>query len=469
MRKKPDAKKKGTPIKRSARHLAITILFKCCTSSHTLDYWLEKWSAQIDGLQRADRALLHALVYGVLRWQSRLDWIIDQLAKRPAKKMDALVRIVLRVGLFQLVYLDRIPPSAAVNTAVEWVKKNHRSWASGFVNSVLRRAADQTHQMVWPDIKKDPAKAIAIQHAFPHWLISRWITRRGVAETRLLCQTINTIPPLTLRTNTLKTTRDKLMAAITDMADVIEPTQFSPEGVCFVSPVIPISKWPLFRQGDFQIQDEAAQIIAHLLLPQPGQRIWDACAGLGTKTAHIAQLMENRGHILASDAHRGKLDLLEAEMQRLSITIVNTRCMDFGSVTPNLSHFDRILVDAPCSGLGVLQKNPDGKWRTQPNDLIKNGRRQLMFLEQALPYLAPGGRLVYAVCSTEPEENEVVIDHFLQKHPEFVIHTPEIDTVPHLEKLLTADGYLKTLPHHHQMDGFFAAVLKKQTESSTEL
>ena len=446
----------------SARHIAITTLHQCDSADRTLDYWLERSSAQIEALNRPDRALVHALVYGVLRWQGRLDWIIDQLATRPGKKIDALVRTVLRMALFQIIYMDRIPPSAAVNTAVEWAKKNHRSWATGFVNSLLRRAINQVDKIAWPDEKKDPVASIAVQHAFPHWLIRRWVDQCGVKETLRRCQASNTIPPLTLRVNTLKTTRPAFMTDLDPLAEQITRCRYTPEGISFTSPAKPVSHWPMFPHGTFQIQDEAAQLIAHLLSPRPGQRIWDACAGLGTKTAHIAQLMHNDGYILATDNSDAKLARLNEEMKRLSVTVVETHGMDVAKGTPPHSNFDRILVDAPCSGLGVLQKNPDAKWRTRPDDLIQNGRRQLMLLEQVTGRLAPGGHLLYAVCSTEPEENEAVIDLFLQKHQEFVIHIPELDHIENLSDLLTTDGFFKTSPHRDHMDGFFAAALKKQ-------
>ncbi len=446
----------------SARHIAITILHQCDSGRYTLDHWLDRAAPQIERLDRQDRALLHALVYGVLRWQARLDWMIDQLAVRPDKKIDPLVRVVLRLGLFQILFLDRIPPSAAVNTAVEWVKQNRRSWATGFVNSLLRRAVRNDNPITWPDVDKNPAKAIAVAHAFPTWLIRRWLERWGAEQTGRLCQSINTIAPITLRTNTLKTTRQKLSDAIQGMGHHIEITPYSPEGLRLVSPQTPIAQWPTFQNGDFQVQDEAAQLVTHMLAPQPGQRIWDACAGLGSKTAHIAQLMNNRGQILATDHRETKLAQLRAEMRRLSIDIVKTCCLDLAKDLHFPSAFDRILLDAPCSGLGVLQKNPDGKWRTQPTDLRKNAKRQLVFLEHAISHLAPDGILVYAVCSMEPEENHQIIDRFLQKHRDFGIYVARIDRVANAGNLLLTKGYLQTLPHHHQMDGFFAAALRRK-------
>lgn len=452
-------KKQSSP----ARHLAIVILHQCHDARHTLDHWLTQARVQIDTLNRPDRALFHAIVYGVLRWQSRLDWIIDQLVARPGKKMDTLVRIVLRVGLFQIIHLDRVPSSAAVNTAVEWAKRNHRSWATGFINSLLRRAATQADRIDWPDVSSDRVAAIATRQAFPPWLIKRWIHQRGENETVRLCKAINAIPPLTVRVNTLKTTRTGFMADLEPFVEKMEPCRYAPEGIRFSSPSTPMAQWPMYDGGRFQIQDEAAQIIAHLVAPRAGQKVWDVCAGLGTKTAHLAQLMENNGDILATDHNPEKLNLLNQEMQRLSIDMVETKCISVTQDPPPRSNFHRILVDAPCSGLGVLQKNPDGKWRTQADELNRLAHRQLAFLSSASVYLAPGGLMVYAVCSMEPEENEAVIDGFLQKHQEFVIHKPDPRPIENIEDLLTRDGFFKSTPHRDGMDGFFAAILRKRT------
>jgi 16S rRNA (cytosine967-C5)-methyltransferase len=211
------------------------------------------------------------------------------------------------------------------------------------------------------------------------------------------------------------------------------------------------------------VQDEVAQIIAHVLSPQPGETIWDACAGLGTKSGHMAQLMRNKGSIWATDIHAVKLDRLQKEMRRLGVTIVTPRRMDLTAPEPSPAPgFDRILIDAPCSGLGVLQKNPDGKWRVKSDDLARNSQRQLSILEAAAPRLFPGGSLVYAVCSFEPEENETVVKAFLQKHPEFVIQIPMMKFVTRSERLLTKEGWLKIYPHRHGMDGFFAVLMTKK-------
>lgn len=448
----------------NARHLALTILQAVEDRNRTLDHWLSQHAADIDVLSRADRALLHMLVYGVLRWQLRLDWYIDKLSRKPGKKIDALVRIILRMALYQLIYLDRIPPSAAVNTAVNLAKTSGRPWAAGFINAVLRRASVDVLELFEDIDHNNPASALSVQYSFPSWMLSRWIHRFGIAETESLCKAVNTVPDITIRANTLLTTRNELVTAIADRAASVVTTAYSPEGISFRTPRETLSQWDAFGKGWFQVQDEAAQLVSHLLAPQPGEMIWDACAGLGTKTAHLAQLMNNQGRIVATDQHASKLDQLGQEMKRLGIIIVETRRLDLLSASPplNLPRFDRILLDAPCSGIGVLQKNPDGKWRISSADLKRYGQRQLELLNNVAPFLKPAGILVYAVCSIEPEENGNVVKQFLADNDAFQVQQPELRSIFRRGALTTPHGCLYTLPHRHHMDGFFAVTFKRK-------
>ena len=446
-----------------ARLLAAKILNRIQESRQTLDQVMDQAAPEINPLPRADRSLVQALVFGVLRWQSRLDWIIDQFSAKN-KKIDPLVRVILRLGLFQLQYLHRIPSSAAVHTSVELAKLCDRRWAAGFVNALLRRAIRQSGDLQWPDASRDPAAHLAVIQAFPLWLISRWRTRWGPETTARICEAINAVPPITLRTNTLRVSRQTLRAAISSEAEEVQETRFSPDGLCLSRLHSSLPQWRSFQEGWFQVQSEAAQLVSRLLSPRPCECVWDVCAGLGTKTAHLAQLMNNQGQIIATDLYADKLDRLNSEMNRLGINIVQTVRCDLTRPAPVFGPrpFDRILVDAPCSGLGVLQKNPDGKWRVKPEDIQANSQRQLALLDQCAGHLKRGGMLVYAVCSLEPEENQAVVAGFLKNHPEFSIHHARLEGVAESDRLLTAQGFFITIPHQHQMDGFFAAALVKK-------
>jgi 16S rRNA (cytosine967-C5)-methyltransferase len=445
-----------------ARAIAAKLLNRIHDRRHTLDQLLDQADEQISRLNRADRSLVHALVFGVQRWQSRLDWVIDHLAARN-RKMDPHIRTILRLGLFQIQFLQRIPDSAAVHTSVELAKQSGRKWAAGFVNGVLREAIRQADHISWPDPGENPSTYMAVTHAFPEWLISRWVNNWGAEATDALCRAVNTVPDITLRANTLRISRQELIKAISPEAEAVRETRYSPEGIALTRIHRPLPQWPAFQAGWFQVQSEAAQITSRYLGPRPGETVWDVCAGLGTKTAHIAQLMQNQGRIVATDLYEEKLAKLDREMKRLGISIVRSTPLDLTASDPILqpSAFDRILLDAPCSGLGVLQRNPDGKWRLTPRDIRKNSARQLILLDQAAPFLKTGGILVYAVCSLEPEENEQVVNAFLQKHPEFAIHPGSPAADDRINSLLTPRGFLSTIPHLSQLDGFFAAALIK--------
>ena len=447
-----------------AREIAVSLLDQVRVGDATLDRVIAAAQSRIDPLSRPDRALVHALVYGVLRWQGRLDWVIDHLTSGSSSKMDPLVRIILRLGVYQIQYLDRIPTSAAVNTSVELTRLCRKKWAAGFVNAMLRGLVRRADQIPWPAREGDGQLYLAIRHAFPTWLIARWMRRWGFDATARLCQAINAIPAITLRTNSLKISRSALMRQIDAEAKGAQAAVHTPEGIHLTGLQRPLAYWPAYKSGFFQVQAEAAQLVGHLTAPRPGQRVWDACAGLGTKTAHLAQLMGNRGEIVATDVRTDKLHALRLEMARLSIDIVKTERVDLTNPSPKFKpqKFDRILVDAPCSGLGVLQRNPDGKWRVKEKHLHRNHHRQLALLSMAAEHLAPDGILVYAVCSLEPEEGENVVTCFLQKYREFGIYHAEKQAALKIEKLLvTSEGYLKTRPYPHGMDGFFAAAFRR--------
>lgn len=446
-----------------ARKTALNVLNELDKGRKTLDGVLEVVIRKNSFLEKRDRALLNALVYGVLRWRNRIDWIIGHFSKIRIDKIDPKVLNTLRIGLFQIIYLSRIPVSAAVDTSVEMVKPFAGPWVVRYVNAVLRTAAKGYKNVPFPDLDKDPVSALSATASFPEWLIKRWLYRFGLIETKALCNAINTIPPITVRTNTLLTTRLKLTTSLEDNTEKLESTSYAPDGICFFNPKAPVPEIRAFKDGWFQVQDEAAQLVSLLLNPQPGETILDACAGLGGKTGHIAQMLKNRGRIIAMDQNKEKLMQLASEMSRLGISTV-TPCVY--NLNEPLSRnrfgmFDRILLDAPCSGLGTIRRNPDAKWSMSKKNLGHYKKRQLRFLDNLTHLIKPSGILVYAVCSMEPEEGNDIVKKFLNKHSEYAI----IDRPPGLPNKLSPfidkNGHLKTFPHIHNMDGFFAVCLKR--------
>lgn len=446
-----------------ARKIALEILNRLEAGHLTLDAVMEDALAEMTATPRRERALLQALVYGVLRWKARLDYIISRFSRTRLDKIDPRVLNILRLGLFQIIYLDRIPDSAAVNTAVNLARTAGAPWAAGFVNALLRKAARQHQAVVFPDLKADPVAALAAGGSFPPWLIKKWLQRYGLEKTRRLCEAVNAIAPIAVRTNRLKTTPLELMQSLAAEARQVKQTLFYPDGITFEHPAVPIAQLQAFKAGWFQVQDEAAQLISLLLDPQPGETVLDACAGLGGKTGHIAQLMENKGTLIALDLDADKLKRLESEMQRLAVAIVATRACDLEASPVQLepNTFDRVLLDAPCSGLGVMRRHPDIKWRANRKNLAPFQRRQLKLLQNVCRLVKPGGILVYAVCSPEPEENEGVINAFLKKNTEFDIDNDYGKLPERICARAVSAGCLQTYPDFNQMDGFFAVRLKR--------
>lgn len=446
------------------RRAALFVLNELAKGNSNLDRILDEQNQRLfSRMPRRDRALANALIYGVLRWRAKLDWYIASFASRPVARNKPEILNILRIGIFQLKCMTRIPQSAAVNTSVEMAKDFAPVPVVRFVNGLLRNAARTRQYPAGPDPDKDPVKALAVEQSFPHWLVKRWKKRFGLEETVRLCRYLNEIPPVTIRANTLKTTRERLIEKISVSVDYAEKTAISPDGITLHGINTPVDQLPGFENGLFQVQDEAAQLAALVLAAEPGENVLDSCAGLGGKTGHIAQCMRNKGRLVASDSESKKLQVLEFEMQRLGISIVETRCLDFetDSRDRQLGGFDRVMVDAPCTGLGVIRRNPDTKWSAHKHDFDRYSLRQSRILAGAAGYVKPGGVLVYAVCSMEPEETDAVMEAFLRESGDF-----EIDPIGDrpADPSVNADekGRLLLLPHLHGTDGFFIARIRRK-------
>ena len=411
-------------------------------------------------LSGPDRGLFAELVFGVLRRQGTLDHILSGLLAQPLARQEPQVLIFLRLGLYQLLYLDRIPESAAVNESVN-LAKQILPRSSGLVNAVLRNYLRHKDSVTYPDPVAAPAAYIAARHSHPAWLVKQWFSQIGEAETELLAEASSLQPPLTLRANTLLTTRSDLLDKFAANGITASPCRFSPSGI-LVEGRHHIPGLPGFREGLFSVQDEASQMAGILLDPQPGERVLDTCAAPGGKSTHLAQLMDNRGELLAMDVSGSKLPLIQEAAQRLGITIISTRSADLlqsGALPADA--FDRVLLDAPCSGLGVIRRNPEAKWRLTPEDVTRLAATQKVMLKNAIRMLKPGGVLVYSTCSTTLEENEDVVRDFLSRHPHCVLENLN-EIFPDYRELFTEDGMFRAWPHRSNMDGFFSARIRKK-------
>lgn len=441
------------------RLAACTILLRIRKEGGYADRLIDRELAA-GQLAGPDRGLFTELVFGVLRQQGTLDHILSQLLDKPLDKLDPLALIILRLGLYQLTRLDRIPESAAVNESVNLARLSLPR-ASGLVNAVLRNYLRRRERITFPDTDTEPAAAIAARHSQPEWLARQWLEQLGPDEAEQLAEASSRQPPLTLRVNTLRTTRDEFLLKLAEQGVDATPCLFSPHGV-HIGERRQILSMPGFREGLFAVQDEASQIAGILLAPQGGERILDACAAPGGKAVHLAQLMDNKGELLAMDVSRVKLPLIQETAGRLGVTIINTRTADLlkAGVMPAAT-FDRILLDAPCSGLGVIRRNPEAKWRLQPADIARLAATQKIMIANASRALKPGGTMLYSTCSTSRDENEAVVQDFLSHHPDFVLENLS-GLFPAWRELFTPEGMFRAWPHRHDMDGFFAARLRKQ-------
>jgi 16S rRNA (cytosine967-C5)-methyltransferase len=442
------------------RRVALDILLQLESSPVTLDHLMDTLHAA-PSLSGRDVRFVHALVYGVQRWRFKLDTAIAALSSRALRKRDERVLNILRMGLYQMLEMDRVPDAAVVHSAVELARAVQCNWAAGYINALLRRALREPQHLAAPPVNDDPVQRLAVSQSFPAWMIARWSNRFGPAATEALCRAINQIPPLVLRTNCLQATRAELFAALKPIVPKIRRSVYTPEGLLIDRLTKRFFDSPPFKAGWFQIQDEAAQAVGHLVDARPGESILDACAGLGGKTAHLAERMQNRGRITAIDRDGRKLERLATEMLRLGIDIVQTHSINWleDAYSDGAGRFDKILLDAPCSGMGVLRRNPDAKWKRTPGAFKRYRTTQRKMLDRLVPLLKPDGVLVYAVCSTEPEETGDVVQWFLKNHPQFAIDSQPASLPSTIGPLLDADGRLQTEVHRHATDAFFAVRL----------
>jgi 16S rRNA (cytosine967-C5)-methyltransferase len=447
----------------NARAIAMHTLMQVARRGSFPDVLLDIYFKEHPKLDSRDRALVTELVYGVLRWQGRLDWIIDQQIKIKPDKMDLTVRLILRLAAYQLLFLDRIPAAAAVHEAVELAKTSQPKHVVRFVNGVLRAISRKRIVLKKAEPEGDTEHRLSIRYAYPVWLVQRWLRLLGKEETESFCQASNQIPPTTVRVNTLKTTVADMADSFKDRGFFVESGKFVPEALHLRAIRTDLSSLDHYERGEFQVQDEASQLVAHLLQPQPGERILDACAGLGAKSTHLAQLMANQGEIIALDRQGWKLTRLMENAQRLEVSCIEPVEMDVLELVPSGEKFsfDRILLDAPCTGLGVLRRNPDIKWKLKPKAFRRLHLLQKQMLERLVPLLKPGGSLLYATCTVSEEENGETVQGFLAEHPDYYLESARPYLPPGSAGVLIRSGAMQTWPHRHGIDGFFAARLRR--------
>ena len=480
---------------RSTRTISLEILNKIESRDAYADILLEEAFRRYL-FKDVDKGLLTELVYGILRWKNRIDWIIGLFSSVKPARMERDILNILRLGTYQLLFLDRIPVSAAVNESVKLAKVRGQRQGS-FVNAVLRAIDRGRNEITYPDLSTDPLRHISIKYSHPEWLVMRFIQELGIDGAIRLCKANNEPPPLAIRVNSMYISREGLLLRLSEAGYDASFTSLSPAGLILkgAGDVVSI---PGFKEGLFTVQDEASQLISLILDPQPGEKVLDACAAPGGKATNIAELMADTGEVVALDIKPQGVRRIEENLRRLGLKSVKTKVFDAakplgftvktspfpqgmgdGGMGPGFKifigaegvedsrcrfregEFDRILLDAPCSGTGVLRRHPEGKWQKREEDIPVLAMRQRTLMENVSMYLKPEGTMVYSVCSVIKDEGEGVVDAFLASHPEFIMEpaVPQIGDAG--EGLICNRGFFKVYSHLHGMDGFFAAKLKK--------
>lgn len=455
----------ATPRRRSgaptqARLLALRVLERVERARAYADLALHG-AFQRSELTALDRGLATELVYGTLRWRGRIDYLLDRVLDRELGRLEPLVRAALRLGAYQILFSDRIPASAAVDQSVRCVRATGAERATGLVNAVLRRLREQHASIPLPGLEEDPLGHLVHALSLPEWIARRWLADFGAEEAAALLRALNQVPPRALRANPLRCTREELLGELRERFPAAAPSRLAPRGI-LLGPRGDAGRDPAFLAGLCTIQDEASQAVVALLAPQPGERVLDTCAAPGAKATAAAEDVGPEGRVVALDRHGRRLDLLRRDARRLGLANVEVRQADATLPLPESfdSAFDRVLVDAPCSGLGTLRRNPDARWRLRPADPGRLARVQGALLRSAARAVRRGGTLVYSTCTVLREENEEVVQDFLEGHPHFRI--PDRRSLPEVVRpLVGEDGALRCLPHRHGTDGFFAVRMER--------
>jgi 16S rRNA (cytosine967-C5)-methyltransferase len=440
------------------RRLALQILCRTERSAAFADQLITA-VASSQALTPRARAFLRELTYGVLRWRNRIDWLLERCSDRPLESLTHTVRNLLRLGAYQLSFMDRIPPYAAVSETVRLAKQVGHPGVVAYVNAVLRSLARQHATLRLPEAQDDLVGYLVVTQSHPRWLVDRWLKRHGPERTLAMCHANNRQPCLVLRVNRLRTTPERLLASLTAEGCEAKPCRFASDGIVVTSHP-GLHQLRSYQEGWFMVQDEAAILCGYVISAQPGERVLDACAAPGGKATHAAELMADGGEVLCLDQSRQRLKLVEENAQRLGLRSIHCLVGDAERIEFD-DPFDRVVVDAPCSGLGVLRRHPDAKWTKSPDVIEVMARQQRAMLMNLSRAVKPGGVLVYMTCSTEAEENQRIVQAFVEQHPGFALESVD-SSLPAAARIVAQEGeWLQTWPGVEDLDGFFGARLRR--------
>jgi 16S rRNA (cytosine967-C5)-methyltransferase len=459
----PFSSKKGTGHQgeTNAREAALVILKEVEEKEAYLNLVLNRVISR-RSFPPAERSLLTELAYGVIQHLHTLDWVISLYSTRSLEKLTPWIRNILRMGTYQLLYLERIPEAAAVDEAVKLAHRYGHKGVAGLVNAVLRKISRSKDNLPWPSREQEPALYLSLRYAYPLWMVQRWIKNLGAEAAEAHCSAGNRRPPLTIRTNTLRLSREELQRVLQAEGTGSRECRYAPEGL-YLKLAHSLVELKSFQQGLFQVQGESSMLAAPLLNPQPGELVLDLCSAPGGKTIHLAALMKNQGRIIAADLYPHRLKLVQAAAERQGIQIIQTENIDGRSLPSEWQGtFQRVLLDVPCSGLGVIRRKGDLKWRRRPEDIASLSQLQMQLLRSAFQALCSGGVLLYSACTTEPEETTEVINKFLaqERLAQPVMLSPFLPQELHAEEKIAGQIFL--WPAQHNLDGFFLARIRKK-------
>jgi len=442
-----------------ARDAAVRIVYKVLREGAYSNIAIREVLDE-SGLFRLDKALVTEIVNGTLRNLTRIDWIKSQFIKK--NKIEPWIEDIIRCGIYQLLFLTKIPDSAVCNESAELARKHGHEGTVKFVNGVLRNISRNKEVLQYPDKDKDAVRYLSVFYSHPEWMVEKWVKDYGREFTKELLKANNETPPFTIRCNNLKINRQELMDILAEENIECVAGKFNPEAI-YIRGTSAISDKDSFKKGYYQVQDESSMLVAHITDPKPGEVILDMCSAPGGKTTHIGELMKNEGEIIARDVHMHKLKLVEENCARLGINIVKTELynatlLDGGSI----EKFDKVLLDAPCSGLGVIRRKPDLRWKKEPDNFRELAKLQKNMLELASKYVKPGGKLIYSTCTVNKTENIEVVKDFLFRNRQFKMKSL-IDLIPEELACESAkEGYLELFPSTHGTDGFFIIKMEKR-------
>ena len=396
-----------------------------------------------------------------MKWLLQIDYIIEKFSSIKIKKLSPWIINILRLGIYQLLHTDKIPVSAACNTCVDLAKRYGHQASSRFVNAVLRNVAKNIDNLPYPD-KANVAESFSIKYSHPKWMVEKWISLFGIEFTEALLKSNNEVPDFTIRVNTIKTVRNELVEALHKEGIKTRKWKYVEEAVVLENPSS-ITRLKAFKNGLFQVQDESSMLASRVLDPQEGELVIDVCSAPGGKTTHMAQLMNNKGTIIARDVHPHKLKLIENTAARLGIDIIKTEIFDACQLDENLiGKADRVLVDAPCSGLGIIRRKPDIKYSKNLSEIDEIVNLQRKILSNAAQYIKVGGCLVYSTCTISPEENFENVSAFLEENNQFKLIGFEELLPENLKINSSSEGYIQLYPNTNQTDGFFISKMIRE-------